>query len=55
MRLKKHLVPEQLEFDGRQLASGWARESFALDGESIVAFVGPFDPESGIVTFNRVS
>jgi len=51
MRLKKHLVPEQLEFDGHQLDSGWARESFALDGESIVAFVGPFDPESGIVTF----
>lgn len=51
MRLKKYLVPGQLEFDGHQLQAHWAPESFGLEGENIVAFVGSFDPSPEIAAF----
>ena len=44
MRLKKYFVREQLEFDGQQLKARWAQQSFGLKGESIVAFVGLYNP-----------
>jgi hypothetical protein len=44
MRLKKYFVHEQLEFDGQQLKAHWAQQSFGLKGESIVAFVGLYNP-----------
>jgi hypothetical protein len=51
MRLKNYLVRKELKFDGDQLQSRWAEETFGLKGESIVAFVGPFDPRPEIVAF----
>ncbi len=51
MRLKKYLSMEELEFNGLQLRAHWAQESFGLQGESIIAFVGPFGPRIQNVVF----
>lgn len=51
MKLKRYLVSGQLEFNGHQLGGNWARESFDLEGESIVAFIGSFNPSPQTVAF----
>jgi hypothetical protein len=51
MKLKNYLACEQMEFSGHQLQGHWAQENFSLEGESIVAFLGPFNPRSQMVVF----
>jgi hypothetical protein len=53
MKLKSYFISEQLEFDGHQLEGHWAQESFGLQGESIVAFLGSFNPKPQTVVFPR--
>jgi hypothetical protein len=36
-------IPERIAYDGSQIGGGWARARFGVEGDSIVAFVGPCD------------
>jgi hypothetical protein len=51
MKLKNYLASEHIEFSGHQLRGNWARENFSLEGESMVAFLGPFNPRSQMEVF----
>ncbi len=39
--MKTHFAPEQIKYTGDQLRSLWAYRMFGVQGDSIVAFIGP--------------
>lgn len=41
--IKTHFHPEPLAYDGTQLRSHFAYQTFGIQGDSIVAFIGPCD------------
>ena len=41
--MQTHLIPEELPYTGRELRSHWIMETCNLQGDAIVAFLGPCD------------
>ena len=41
--MNKHFAAKRIDYIGQQLRSGWAKETFGLEGDCIVSFIGECD------------